>query len=175
MAGSGVGGSDPRFTEGLLNLAEAGRYLRVPRQTFHRWARGYERGKPLLHILAPSTVRLPVTFIALAEAHVLDALRDAGVRPQKIRPALEALHREFGRDYVLVAPELATDGIDVLWDCGKTRAGTGLIAGGTGQHVIREIVEDQMSYIGWDGHGYPRELQLREWLPAKVIVNVRRS
>ncbi|HET8659481.1 MAG TPA: DUF433 domain-containing protein [Micromonosporaceae bacterium] len=175
MAGRDVGEADPRFSEGLLTLAEAGRYLRVPRQTFHRWARGYERGKPLLHVLDPAAVRLPVTFIALAEAHVLDALRDAGVRPQKIRPALAALHKEFGRDYVLVARELATDGIDVLWDFARIRAGAGLIASDTGQHVIREIVEDQMSYIAWDDNGYPRELQLREWLPAKVTVNVRRS
>jgi uncharacterized protein (DUF433 family) len=167
--------SDPRLTEGLLNLAEAGRYLRVPRQTFHRWARGYERGKPLLHVLDPLSVRLPVTFVALAEAHVLDALRDAGVRPQRIRPALRALQKEFGRDYVLVAPELATDGIDVLWDFAKSRAGSGLIAADTGQHVIREIVEDQMSYIAWDRQGFPQELTLREWLPAKVIVNIRRS
>lgn len=166
---------DPRFREGLLNLADAGRYLHVPRQTFHRWARGYERGKPLLHVLDPSTVRLPVTFIALAEAHVLDALREAGVRPQKIRPALAALQKEFGRDYVLVAQELATDGIDVLWDFAKSRAGTGLIAADTGQHVIREIVEDQMSYIAWDSEGFPTELTLRDWLPAKVIVNVHRS
>lgn len=133
MAARGAAGTDPRFTEGLLNLAEAGRYLRIPRQTFHRWARGYERGEPLLHVLEATAARLPVTFIALAEAHVLDALRDAGVRPQKIRPALTALQREFGRDYVLVAPELATDGIDVLWDFALSRAGTGLIAGDTGQ------------------------------------------
>ncbi|GGM66161.1 DUF433 domain-containing protein [Dactylosporangium sucinum] len=166
---------DARFEHGLLNLAEAGRYLDVPQRTFHRWARGYERGEPLLHVLPADRGPLPVTFIALAEAHVLDALRDAGVRPHKIRPALAALQSEFGRDYVLVAPELATDGIDVLWDFAMSEPGQGLIAGDTGQHVIREIVEDQMSYIAWDDRGYPTELQLRQWLPAKVIVNVHRS
>lgn len=173
--GPGKSRTDPRFEYGLLNLSEAGRYLHVPQQTFHRWARGYERGEPLLHVLTPAIDRLPVTFIALAEAHVLDALRDAGVRPQKIRPALTALQQEFGRDYVLVAPELATDGIDVLWDFAMSNAGHGLIAGDTGQHVIREIVEDQMSYIAWDERGYPTELQLRRWEPSKVTVNVRRS
>jgi len=167
--------SDPRFTEGLLNLAEAGRYLRLARQTFHRWARGYERGKPLIHVRSASSGGLPVTFIALAEAHVLDALREAGVRPQKIRPALEQLKKEFGRDYVLVAPELATDGVDVLWDFSQTEAGRELITGHTGQVVIREIVEDYMSYIAWDDEGYPQELELRHWLPSKVTIDVRRS
>jgi uncharacterized protein (DUF433 family) len=167
--------ADPRFTEGLLNLAQAGRYLHVPQQTFHRWARGYERGQPLLHVVERSQASLPVTFIALAEAHVLDALRDAGVNPRRIRPALYRLQKEFGRDYVLVAPELATDGIDVLWDFSKSRAGQGLIAADTGQHVLREIVQDHMSYIAWDNDGFPVELELRHWLPSKVIVDVRRS
>lgn len=166
---------DERFTEGLLNLAQAGRYLRVPRQTFHRWARGYERGKPLLHVLDYDRTPLPVTFIALAEAHVLGALRDAGVRPQRIRPALTKLQKEFGRDYVLVAPELATDGIDVLWDFSKSNAGQGLIAADTDQHVIREIVQDHMSYIAWGNDGFPVELVLPNWQPSKVIVDVRRS
>ncbi|WP_213454137.1 DUF433 domain-containing protein [Rhizomonospora bruguierae] len=166
---------DARFTEGLLNLAEAGRYLHVPRQTFHRWARGYRRGEPLLHVIGKGETSLPVTFIALAEAHVLDALRDAGVRPQRIRPALQRLQEEFGRKYVLVAPELATDGIDVLWDFARSEAGHGLIAGDTGQHVIREIVADHLEYIAWDERGVPKQLELRHWQPSKVVVDVRRA
>ncbi|MGH3623180.1 MAG: helix-turn-helix domain-containing protein [Sciscionella sp.] len=27
-------------------MADAGRHLGIPQQTFHRWARGYERGGP---------------------------------------------------------------------------------------------------------------------------------
>lgn len=158
-----------------MNLSQAGRYLRVPQQTFHRWARGYKQGEPLLHVVGQEHTRLPVTLIALAEAHVLEALRDAGVRPQKIRPALAKLQRQFGRDYVLVAPELATDGVDVLWDFSKSEAGSGLIAGDTNQGVIREIVEDYMTYIAFDDDGVPAELTLRHWLPSKVIVNLQRS
>lgn len=166
---------DPRFSAGLMNLAVAGRYLHIPRQTFHRWARGYERGKPLIHVRSAGGDRLPVTFIALAEAHVLDALREAGVRPQKIRPALDRLKKLFGREYVLAAKELATDGIDVLWDFSRTEAGRELIAGDTGQGVIREIVQDHMSYIAWDDSGYPVELELRHWLPSKVTVDVHKA
>lgn len=166
---------DSRFVDGLMNLAEAGRYLHVPRQTFHRWARGYERGGALLHVRPNDAAGLSVTFIALAEAHVLDALREAGVRPQRIRPALDKLKEEFGRDYVLAAEELATDGVDVLWDFSRTDAGRELIAGDTGQVVIREIVQDYMTYISWDDDGYPVDLRLRHWEPSKVTVDVRRS
>lgn len=90
-----------------MNFAAAGRYLHIPRQTFHRWARGYERGKPLIHVRPGGDDQFPVTFIALAEAHVLDALREAGVRPQKIRPALDRLKKLFGREYVLAAVDVA--------------------------------------------------------------------
>jgi hypothetical protein len=117
--------------------------------------------------------RLPKPMCSTA--HVLDALREAGVRPQRIRPALDKLQKEFGQEYVLVARELATDGIDVLWDFSKTAAGRELIVGDTGQQVMREIVQDYMSYIGWDQSGYPKILELRNWLPSKVVVDVRRS
>jgi uncharacterized protein (DUF433 family) len=113
--------------------------------------------------------------MALAEAHVLDALREAGVRPQRIRPALDRLQKEFGREYVLVARELATDGVNVLWDFAKTEAGRELIVGDNGQQVIREIVQDYMSYIAWDANGLPATLELRNWLPSKVLVDVKRS
>jgi uncharacterized protein (DUF433 family) len=146
MSTAVAGDVDARFGQGLLTLADAGRYLRVPRQTLQRWARGYEHQQPLLHVLPHTPDTLPMTFVALAEAHVLDALRDAGVQPR-----------------------------DVLWDFAMSNAGQGLIAGDTGQHVLREIVEDQMSYIAWDDQGYPTQLQLRQWLPAKVTVNVRQS
>ena len=174
LMGRGAPTLDARFTEGLMNLTEAGRHLAVPKQTFHRWARGYRRGEPLLHVLERDHV-LPVTFIALAEAYVLEALRDAGVRPRKIRPALKKLQAEFGKQYVLTAKELATDGIDVLWDFSRTPAGDGLIAADTGQHVIREIVKGYVSYINYDDEGNPRQLQLPEWLPSKVVVDVHRS
>jgi hypothetical protein len=104
---------DPRLTAGLLNLTDAGRFLRVRQPTFHRWARGYKRGEPLIHVKPMTVGELPVTYTALAEGYVLDALKVAGVRPQKIRPALLRLRQEFG-EYALVARELATDGIDVL-------------------------------------------------------------
>jgi hypothetical protein len=57
-----------------------------------------------------------VPFIALVEVWVLDGLRWAGVRPRKIRPGLDELTRQFGAEDVLMAPELVTDGVDLLWD-----------------------------------------------------------
>jgi uncharacterized protein (DUF433 family) len=119
---------------------------------------------------------LPITFASLTEAHVLYGLRDAGVRLHKIRPALEELKREFGREYVLLAPELATDGVDVLWDYSRRTGGDDdLIEGSTGQGVFREIVKDYLRYVHREPDGTPDVLELRHGQPSKIIVDVRRS
>jgi uncharacterized protein (DUF433 family) len=166
---------DVRFTAGVLDMSDAARFLDISRSTFHRWATGYERGGPLLHVLPADRTTARVPFIAVAEAQVLEALRRAGVRPQRIRPALRRLQEEFGREYALVAKNLATDGIDVLWDFSRTSEGQGLMAGATGQLVMREIVEDYLRYIEWADDEYPRALHLRSCQPSKVVIDPYRS
>lgn len=89
---------DPRFDAGLLDVADAVRFLGIHRATIQRWARGYAHGAPLLHVVPAARARAGVTFIAMVEAHVLEALRQAGVRPARIRPALTRLAQEFGRE-----------------------------------------------------------------------------
>ena len=167
---------DMRFFRPLMTMADAGRHLGIPRQTFHRWARGYERGGPLLHVTESHSIRTAsVPVIALTEAWVLEGLRQAGVRPQRIRPALTRLQKEFGREHVLVSPALGTDGISVLWDFSRTDAGAGLIEGGTGQTVIREIVQDYLRYVGFGTDDYPDRLELKPFEPTKVVIDPHRS
>jgi uncharacterized protein (DUF433 family) len=171
-----LAGDDVRFSRPLMTMADAGRHLGIPQQTFHRWARGYERGGPLLHVTEPDNLRqASVPFMALAEAWVLAGLRNAGVRPRLIRPALTKLQEEFGREYVLVAPELATDGISVLWDFSRTEAGVGLIEGRTGQAVMREIVQEYLDYVAFGADDYPALLRLKTFEPSKVVIDPYRS
>ncbi len=155
--------SDPRFDVGLLDISDAARFLGIGRGRFHRWAHGYAHGAPLLDVVPAAPGRAQVTFIAMAEAHVLEALSTAGVRPARVRPTLNRLAAEFGRDYVLASRNLATDGIDVLWDFSRTSEGEGLMEGHTGQMVMREIVEDYLTYVTWADDGYPSMLQLKTW------------
>jgi uncharacterized protein (DUF433 family) len=167
---------DPRFSTGLLDVSDAARFLGIPRPTLRRWAFGYAHGDPLLHVVdAAGRREAQVTFIAMAEAHVLEALRLAGVRVARIRPALNRLAEQFGGEYVLVAPNLATDGIDVLWDFSRTEEGQGLMEGHTGQMVMREIVEDYLKYLTWADDGFPRMLELRYCQPSKVVMDPYRA
>jgi uncharacterized protein (DUF433 family) len=167
--------SDPRFDVGLLDISDAARFLGIGRGRFHRWAHGYAHGAPLLDVVPAAPGRARVTFIAMAEAHVLEALSTAGVRPARVRPALNRLAAEFGRDYVLASRNLATDGIDVLWAFSRTSEGEGLMEGHTGQMVMREIVEDYLTYVTWADDGYPSMLQLRNCQPSKVVMDPYRA
>ena len=163
---------DSRFSTGVLDVSDAARFLGIPRPTLRRWAFSYAHGDALLHVVdAGGRREAQVTFIAMAEAHVLEALRLAGVRAARIRPALNRLAEQFGREYVLVAPNLATDGIDVLWDFSRTEEGQGLMEGHTGQMVMREIVEDYLKYLTWADDGFPRMLELRYCQPSKVVID----
>lgn len=166
---------DVRLSAGLYDVREAARLIDLPEQTFRRWAKGYERGAPLLHMLdRDSRKEASVPFIALAEAWVLNGLRRAGVRPHKIRPGLDELKRQFGAEYVLMSPELATDGVDLLWDFSRTDAGAGMIEARSGQHVIREIVTDYLTYLTLGPDNLPESLRLQVAMPSEVIVNPRR-
>jgi len=162
---------DPRFSTGLLDVSDAGRFLGIPRSTLRRWAFGYAHGGPLLHVVdVAGRGEAQVTFIAMAEAHVLESLRLAGVRVARNR-----LAGQFGREHALVAPNLATDGIDVLWDFSRSEEGQGLMEGRTGQMVMREIVEDYLRYLTWADDGFPRMLELRRCQPSKVVVDPYRA
>lgn len=74
-----------------------------------------------------------------------------------------------------MSPSLGTDGIGVLWDFSKTTVGVDLIEGGTGQAVIREIVQDYVRYIGFAVDDYPNHLELKPFEPAKVVIDPYRA
>lgn len=163
---------DIRFTMGVLNVSDAARYLGTPRSTLNDWVVGGDGAPGLVHALLsePNRPMATMPFIALAEVHVLRALRRAGVRPRRIRPALERLRQEFG-EYALVARELATDGVDVLWDFSRTSQGEGVIEGMTGQHVMREIIQDYLKYVVWEDDEYPRRLRLMDTGRHRVVID----
>ena len=166
---------DLRFGVGLLDVSDASRFLGITRGVFSRWVTGYGGSAPLIQILPSANNQARVTFIAMVEAWVLDALLKAGVNRSKIPTALVRLAAEFGREHVLVAPNLATDGIDVLWDFSRTSEGEGLMDARTGQMVMREIVEDYLQYVSWANDNYPNMLRLRSCEPSDVIIDPYRA
>ncbi|WP_024801163.1 DUF433 domain-containing protein [Nocardia sp. BMG51109] len=163
--------NDVRFSLRILNVADSARYLGISATTLGRWTKPGDRGDSLIHVREAPLRKASVPFIGLTEAFVLNALRAAGVRLHKIRPALTELQRRFGTEYALVSPNLATDGVSVLWDFARTHEGSDLIDS-SGQHVFREIVSDYLQYVTWGEDQLPTQLQLR-WEPSKIVVNPR--
>lgn len=168
---------DRRFAVGLLTLGDAARCLGLPVETLRRWAEPDEDGWSLVHVLPGDGSGVRVPFVALAEALVLAALRRAGLRVAKARPALVALQQQFGRDHVLAARELATDGIDLLWDFSRSHADPAdpLMVAGTNQTVFREIVAGYLRYLTWADDGYPRMIRLPVFEPSNVVVDPDRA
>ena len=57
-----------------------------------------------------------------------------------------------------------------MWSQWMT-VGEGLMEGRTGQFVMREIVEDYLSYVTWADDDYPSMLQFRSCQPSKVVMD----
>ncbi len=108
-----------RFHTPLYGIGEAAGYLAIPASTLATWAYGYERrgtgvtrvtGQPVVTaVRPPRRHQAAMPFIGLAEAYALAAFRQAGVPMQRIRPAIDVLHRELGLQYALASRRLYAD------------------------------------------------------------------
>jgi hypothetical protein len=74
-----------------------------------------------------------------------------------------------------VAPNLSTDGIDVLWDLSRSEEGRDLMEGNTGQLVTREIVQDYPRYVTWADDNLPARLSLPHCQQSKVVIDPYRA
>lgn len=161
------------YTVPLYTQADVARIIVAPTSTVSTWASGYVSGSgapqpPLLTGVTSGRGRT-VSFLALAEAYVINAFRRAGLPMQRIRPAVEALQREVGIEFALASRRLATDGANVLLassDPGDRR----LVRVRDGQAVFREVVEDYLRFITFGVNGLAQSLQLPQFTETEVTV-----
>jgi uncharacterized protein (DUF433 family) len=109
---SDIASDDARVRRAIFTLREAAGYLGLPKSTLHDWARPAD-GRAIVTCFPPRGREASVPFIGFAEAYVLSAFRRAGVPPQRIRPAVDALSAEIGIDHALASERLYTDGAEV--------------------------------------------------------------
>jgi Putative DNA-binding HTH domain len=79
---------DVRLSAGLYDIREAARLIDLPEQAFRRWARGYEHGAPLLHMLNR------------------DARRESSGPASQDPPGTGRAEAPVRAEYVLMAPNL---------------------------------------------------------------------
>jgi uncharacterized protein (DUF433 family) len=183
---------DSRFTLPLYSLAEAAHYLGVSTSTFSTWARGYERhpagrravrGAPIVTAFpAPRPGDACVPFIGLTEGLVLAAIRKTGVPLQRIRPALDALKKEFGLEHVLASRRLYTDGAEVLFDMSERDSSLQdasqarrLIVARNNQYVFNEVIDSYLRRIEYGSDDYATRIGLPGYETTRVLVDPQRG
>ena len=140
---------DTRLSHAIFTLREAAGYLDVPKSTIHAWARPAE-GRPLITVFPRHGSQATIPFIVFAEAYVLAAFRRARVPLQRIRPAIDALSRNFGLEHALASKRLYTDGAEVLYDYASEQDEDDLlelVVVRTGQRQFSELVRDYLQRI----------------------------
>lgn len=160
-----------RFEDGLLTSTETASYLQIPQSTLTSWLKGRAAGAPLVHQVEPVRKgQSSVPFIAVAEAHVLRALRSVGLRMNEIKEAAAAVRDAFDTPYGLVSKRIATDGVDIFVEQGLGD----LRRAREGQAPIHEVVSSYLSHLNWDaGDDFPSSLRLRQYGEVPVVIDPR--
>lgn len=158
----------------LYTIAQAARYVGLPRTTLRDWIRGRKyktvNGKTTkANLITPADVGIPMlSFDNLIEAHVLRALRSKEELPMyRIREALDYAQKEMGIDQLLIRKELQTDGKDLFLN--KIFELINLNKGG--QLAMDELVSSHLKRIEYN-EAFPKRLFpfLPDDVTHKVIV-----
>ncbi|MEX2554099.1 MAG: DUF433 domain-containing protein [Actinomycetota bacterium] len=142
-------------------LADAARYVRLPRATLRSWVLGrqYHTAGGVGHfrpLIRPASGQPPLlSFRNLIEAHVLRSLRtDHGVSVKALRSSIAYAERELGIDRLLLRPELRTGAASVFLD----RYGELIELSASGQLAMRLLFEEHLKRVEWDSTKFPVRL-----------------
>lgn len=174
-----------RFEVPLYTVADAARIVDVPASTLASWGKGYVRrfadrpevvGAPVISYVEPDRTREPtITFVGLAEALVLAAVRRSGVPMQRIRPALLELQREIGLEHALASRKLYTDGAELLYDYADAQLARELVVVRSGQRVFTDVVAEYLQRIEYGADGYASLIHVPAYEHASVVADPTRS
>lgn len=167
-----LGKDDPRLVP-LYTLADAASYLGMPASTLRYWARPWSGGAPLI-TTTPSVHggRLPtLPFIGFAEAFVIKAAVNAGVKPTRVRENIAGLKEHFGEiDHALAHRCVWTDGVEILYREVVDDSDADLYRGKDGQRQFRKAVEGQLKLIEYGSDDFAARLFLPRY-GAPVLVD----
>ena len=143
------------------SIPEVAHYLRIPETTLRSWVRGrkYPTSKgdrffqPVIEL--PDDSQNLLSFINLAEIHVLDAIRrDHRISLHKVRIAIDFIKEELKSDHPLAYHKLETDGLDLFVE----EYGQLINVSRAGQLVLRNLLQAHLRRIDRDSAGYALRL-----------------
>lgn len=142
-------------------IAEAARYLKLPRATLRSWVLGRDYptaggGAHFPPLIAPASSQPPLlSFWNLIEAHVLRSLRtDHGVPVQALRQSLHYAEKRLGIERLLLRKELCTSAGQIFLD----EYGHLINLSASGQLAMRRLFEEHLKRVEWDERMFPIRL-----------------
>jgi uncharacterized protein (DUF433 family) len=147
-------------------ISEVARFLWISEKNLRRWSTGEAGRAPLIRAADPALGLL--SFMNLAELHVLGFLRDQAVPLRKIRRTIDYLATLLpeGDQHPLLGMELATDGVAVFVE-GLAGANSLVNVSQHGQMALTDIVLAHLKRIERDSkthaalrlYPFPRRLK----------------
>lgn len=95
---------------------------------------------------------------------------------QRIRPAVERLHGEFGIDHALASRRVFTDGAELIFDyAASVEDDAMLTVVRTGQQHFSEVIREYLEPITYGDDGWASELRLPAFKRADVLVDPQQA
>jgi uncharacterized protein (DUF433 family) len=154
---------DERFTVGLYTVADAARYLRLPRRTLGYWTAPRGKKPAVVTILPDGKRNDPVVpFEGLAEAFVASTFRRVhGLTLPYIRKSLTHIKEKLGLEYALASQHLYTDGAKILFDYSKGEEETELLVEVVSDNIVfTDVVRDYLKRISYGPDGWADRIVL---------------
>ena len=154
------GGEDPRELP-AYTIADASRYIHVPRATLRTWFLGRTYPKrggvgEFGRVLSPAGRAGPqLSFLNLVEAHVLRALRtEHDVSISAVREALETAEKRLGLERLLLSDQLLTSAGELFIE----QYGELVSLSRSGQFAMKKMLEVYLRRVAWDDKHIPLRL-----------------
>ncbi|UQA61350.1 DUF433 domain-containing protein [Polyangium aurulentum] len=156
-------------------LPRAAGIVRLPASTLRLWAAGDGAHDALFKPASRSPMLL--SFSNLIEAFVLASMRRVhGISMQRVRKALRFVGKELGYPRPLIHARFRTDGVNLF----VQQADRLLDVSAKGQAVLREVLDESLRRIDWEGdfaarlYPWVREGDLKQQ-PKTIVVDPRRG
>jgi len=139
------------YSEPMLNVNDASRYLGMPTETLRRW-----RSDRVIHSVSSQRRGWPtLPFAAVVEAFVLRELRSVGFTRRQIVEAADGVRREFDDEFGLARPGVGYDeGLEIFLAIGGE-----YYRARDRQQAIKQTVRSFHECIQWVGQD-PQRLKL---------------
>jgi uncharacterized protein (DUF433 family) len=156
----------------LYTVADAARYLRLPRQTLTYWSDPHKNRRPIVTTIGERHRGQPVVpFVGFTEAFVASVFRRVhGLTWPYIRKALTRIEDKLGLEHALASQKLFTDGAKIVYDYSRNDSEARLLVEVVSDNVVfTEVIEDYLRRIEYATDGWAEYIVLPTVRPVASV------